>query len=347
MKQSIIIFMFSVVCTQSCQEQNGLFGEDIPESRQELELKVNVLSHNNIITQYIPTGTPNRYDAKISWPRFNGTIKLRNSDQSLINDDPISTNQYLVRNLEGGQKRIINFETYNTERTAKSQIEIILLPPKDIVFEQSFALTEDKEISAGRIFILDLVKIYTNQFCFKLKFNELIIGYGVEIYNFAPDQKAASETDGKSGGCFELEGNRAVGVMKLKINSEGGGDGKKGFPRCEGTHAAEIFYDCFGTNGASSGLRGNFQIELENSSEFQYDYEFLEVPGGARGAKDVDLTTKQRTEVCSAWLNPRKPAEVMIARHKSCDVASKDGERAIGGKICVKLSKDSNYECSQ
>lgn len=311
----------------------------------EEEVKVSVLSRKMISIEYVPTGLPNRYDVKVTWPSFKGSIKVIDSEQRVLSEYPVTDDRYMIRNLEGGQELTINLETYSSERQTKSLIELVLLPPKDIVFDQSFSLSENQEFTAGRVFILDQVKIYTNEFCLRLKFNELIIGSGVEAYHFPQNQKASAETNGKHGGCLELIGKKASGFMKFKINSEAGGDGIRGFPRCGGTHAAEVFYDCYGTNGGSSGQRGQFFIELESSDEFDYDFDFLEVPGGSQGTKNLELTTQQRGKICLDWVKQNLQGPAWRERYLSCDRVSTAGKSASGGKICSKLNREASYEC--
>lgn len=309
------------------------------------EMKMSILSRKMINIEYIPSGMPNRYDAIVTWPAFKGTVKVLDSDQKNLSEYPVTDNHYTVRNLEGGQDVTINLETYSSDRQTKSVIELSLLPPKDIVFNQSFSLSENQEFTAGRVFILDQVKIYTNEFCLRLNFNELIIGSDVEAYHFLQNQKASAETNGKRGGCLELVGKRASGFIKFKINSEAGGDGIGGLPRCLGTHAAEVFYDCYGTSGGSSGQRGQFLIELENSNEFDYDFDFLEVLGGLQGAKNPEFTPQQRSKICVDWIKRNPQGPFWVERYKSCDRVSAAGKSASGGKICFKLNKEASYEC--
>lgn len=335
---SVLILLLFASCSDDMFKQ-------LPQAPVVEEAKVSILSRKMINIDYIPTGMPNRYDAKVSWPSFKGSIKVLDSEQRTLSEYPVTDNRYTLRNLEGGQELTINFETYSSERQTKSVIKLFLLPPKDIVFDKSFSLSENQEFTAGRVFILDQVKIYTNEFCLRLNFNELIIGTGVEAYHFSQNQKASAEVNGKHGGCLTLIGKKASGFIKFRINSEAGGDGIRGFPRCGGTHAAEVFYDCYGTNGGSSGQRGQFLIELENSDEFEYDFDFLEVLGGSQGTKNLELTPQQRTKICLDWIKQNPQGPYWVERYKSCDRVSVAGKSASGGKICFKLNKEASYEC--
>jgi len=333
-----ILILLITGCSDDLFEQKI---EQVPTQ----EMKMSILSRKMINIEYIPSGMPNRYDAIVTWPAFKGTVKVLDSDQKNLSEYPVTDNHYTIRNLEGGKELTIFIETYSSERQSKSVVELVLLPPKDIVFSQSFSLSENQEFTAGRVFILDQVKIYTNEFCLRLNFNELILGSGVEAYHFLQNQRASAEADGKHGGCLELIGRKASGFIKFRINSEAGGDGIRGFPRCGGTHTAEVFYDCYGTNGGSSGHRGQFLIELENSNEFEYDFDFLEVPGGLQGIKNLELTSQQRSKICLDWTKQNPQGSLWVERYKNCDRVSTAGISASGGKICTKLNKEASYEC--
>lgn len=301
--------------------------------------KVTVLSRNLIQIKYQPTFAPNRYDAQITWPAFDGIVKFYDEKKTSLTEEPIRSNEFTIEDLEGGTERTFILETLSKDKLMRTQIELTLLPPKDVVFSENFSATKNLDVVAGRIFISDNVTILSNEFCLNFEFNELILGNNVKFYNFEPNAKAAPESNGRNGGCVKLKGKSAKGFLKIFSNSEQGGDGVLGFPRCLGTHEAECYYDCWGTNGGHSGRRGTFQIDLETSDNFDFDFKILEIPGGVRGEKNPSLTRKQRSDTCVAFKGNGRE------RYLKCDVEPTAGSDAMGGKICFKIKTGNNYEC--
>ena len=335
---SAILVGAAIIGLSSCSDK--MFTPPQPATEAAVETpKVSVLSRNLIETRYKPTSSPNRYDAQIKWPSYDGSIRLFDEKKVSLSDEAIKSNEFNIEGLEGGVERIFILETQNKDKTMRTQIELLLLPPKDLVLGQSLNADQDLNVTAGRIFISDNVTIFTNDHCLSFEFNELIVGNNVKIYNFEPNTKAVTEKNGRNGGCFKLKGKTAKGFIKFFSNSEQGGDGVPGFPRCLGTHAAEVFYDCFGTNGGNSGKRGSFLLELENSSNFDFDFKILDVAGGARGEKNPSLTPHDRTKICLAFKGDGRQ------RYLTCDIESIKGNDAAAGKMCFKLKTGVDYEC--
>lgn len=104
MKRSIILLK----CLLTVQMCLSLFGcaDDILDRKpvdQAIQVeKVKVLNYSEVKIEYIPTLNPNFYNAKITWPDFDGEIKFKNSDQKYINTENILANNYIIENLEGG-----------------------------------------------------------------------------------------------------------------------------------------------------------------------------------------------------------------------------------------------------
>lgn len=337
----IAALMLLTSCSEKMFDPPPVAAEPVVEAP-----KVSVLSRNLIETKYQPTATPNRYNAKIKWPAYEGTIKFYDEKKVSLTEEPIKSEEYVIQGLEGGTERTFILETLSKDKNSRTQIELLLLPPKDIILGQNISATQDLSILAGRIFIADNVTILTNDRCLSFEFNELIIGNNVSVYNFDPSTKAPQEKNGRDGGCLKLKGKSATGYIKFFSNSEQGGDGFLGFPRCEGTHATEIYWDCYGTNGGNSGKRGSFLLELENATNFDFDFKILDVLGGLRGEKNPNLNAHERTKICSAHIeNYKTNPNYIRERHFKCDVAPTAGLNATGGKMCFKLKLGMDYEC--
>ena len=306
--------------------------------------KVKVLTRNNISLIYLPTQLANIYNVMISWPDYDGDVYIKSPDGAILLNSAQSTEQ-LISNLQGGIEKTYVVVTTNKDRGIKSEIEIKLLPPKDLVIHGIMSLVENTSLTYGRIFLQDDLKIYTNQFCLKLKFNELIVSNRVHISGYPLNQKAQPNTQGQDSGCVEIKGKSATGFLKIYINSESGGDGDIGFPRCLAPSDAEQNTDCYGLSGKNAGRRGDFEIDVENTENFSIDYSFIEVSGGLRGANsNINQDYISRNKICAKFRDRAKPQD-LINRFNSCGTVSVDGENAHGGKICIKLNKDSNYDC--
>lgn len=335
---SAILVGAAMIALSGCSDK--MFTPPQPVTEATIEtLKLSVLSRNLIETRYKPTSSPNRYDAQIKWPSYDGSIKFFDEKKVSLSEEAIKSNEFFIEGLEGGVERTFILETQSKDKTLRTQIELILLPPKDLVLGQSLSADQDLNVTAGRVFISDNVTIFTNDHCLSFEFNELIVGNNVKIYNFDPNAKAVTEKNGRNGGCLKLKGKIAKGFIKLFSNSEQGGDGVPGFPRCLGTHAAEVFHDCFGTNGGHSGMRGSFLLELENSSNFDFDFKILDITGGSRGEKNPSLNPHDRTTICLAFKGDGRQ------RYLTCDIESIKGNAAAGGKMCFKLKTGVDYEC--
>lgn len=345
-------FLKGVLLSILVTAQVGLSGcseslMDKPKNQEQVQIeKIKTLSRGQIKIEYTPTQTPNVYSAVLTWPTFDGAIKIRNSENTYVTNDLIVENQFDINNLTGGNEVKYFFETLSKERAQKSEIELTLLPPKDLVLTGVLSLTKDENYTFGRVFLSDDLRIYTNQFRINIKFNTLFIGKNVALLNFPLDKKAAQNTEGLSGGSATLSGENAFGFLKIYINSEFGADGEKGFPRCISFATEEFWHDCFGTNGRNSGARGSFYIELNGNENFDFSYDFVEVRGGVAGEKTINIDRYQRDKICRDW-QKITPTSSYSERFKTCDIASTSGSSASGGKICLKLNKDSNYECTE
>lgn len=305
--------------------------------------RVKVLSKNLIKVSYTPTSTPNVYNADLTWPNFDGSIKILNSENKYLNYEPITKNNFTITNLQGGDESTYVIETYNQDQNVKRQIEIKLLPPKDLVVTGVLTATKNDSITYGRIFMTDGSKLFSNEFIFQVNFNELVIGNNVEIGNFAVNQRAPLDADGRNGGILQLRGKKITGQVKININGEHGGNGSEGQYRC---YSDWDDVDCNGLNGKNAGARGRIEITLEESSrnDFFPEPTFYDATGGVAGISSAQngKPNKQKRLECMAWINGKnKPIPKPY-----CLITPKNGTGVSnGGSICIKFNKDTDYEC--
>lgn len=313
-----------------------------PPTEPQIE-RVKVLSKNLIKVSYTPTSTPNVYNADLTWPDFDGSIKILNSENKYLNYEPITKNNFTISNLQGGDESTYVIETYNLDQNVKRQIEIKLLPPKDLVVTGVLAARKNDSITYGRIFLTDGSKLFSNEFILQVNFNELVIGNNVEIGNFSVDQRAAIDTDGRNGGILQLRGKKITGQTRININGEHGGNGSEGQFRCYSDWDST---DCNGLSGKNAGARGRIEITLEESNENTFFPEplFLDGTGGSAGRSSAQngKTPSQKHFECADWLSKKnKPIPKPY-----CNVLPKNGAGVSnGGSICIKFNKDTDYEC--
>jgi len=342
LKLILLILMSFILC--GCEDVEF----DKPKTDSPTPLtneRVQILSRSQIAVKYIPTSEANIYDAQITWPSFDGFINFKNAERKYINERSFDQNQYLLKSLQGGIETTYFLEFSNSYRNQKSEIELKLLPPKDLVIQENMNLNQDLQLSSNRIFIKDSVRIYTNQFCLKMNFNKLLIGNDVQFANYPLNQKALANTKGRDGGCIQLSGQSAIGNLKIFLNSEAGGDGDSGFPRCLSMSYEDQNTDCYGEPGQDSGIRGSAIIQIENTQNLNLDYSFIEVSGGIRGLYSNYIQDPQaRYLKCRNFLE-NSSSEAQRARYKTCSIETSNGKNASGGQICLKLSKDAQYEC--
>ena len=232
----------------------------------------------------------------------------------------------------------------NNKRNQNMEIELKLLPPKDLILSGDFEINKDRVFTANRIFIKAGSRIKSNQYNLTLNFSELIIEPNVIFSHFNLNQKVNFEAIAKSGGLITLNGGRVIGHLEIKINSEAGGDAPKAYPLCV-SYSSYWNQECFGKNGGDAGVRGNILINLtQDKRTLDLDSEFVEVLGGKLGPHSSTRSPKEKGEYCQI-LSKSKRGDDPIFSLKNCAISSIDGKAASGGSICLKLDKDSNYEC--
>ena len=208
---------------------------DAENKKNEIEVqieKVKTLNHSEITIEYIPTLNPNFYNAKVKWPDFDGEIKFKNSEQKYINDEVILTNNYIIENLEGGIEKSFFLEMQNIKRNQNTEIELKLLPPKDLVISGEFEINKDRVFSSNRIIIKSGSRIKSNEYNLTLNFSMLVIEPNVIFSNFTLNQKVVFEKSAKSGGTIIFNGGRIIGHLELKLNSQAGGDAPMAYALC-------------------------------------------------------------------------------------------------------------------
>lgn len=331
------------LCLSTFGCSDDVFDHKQPDQAIQVE-KAKALNHSEITIEYISTLNPNFYNAKIFWPEFDGEIKFKNSDQKYINDEVILTNNYTIENLEGGVEKSFFLEMQNNNRNQNMEIELKLLPPKDLILSGDFEINKDRVFTSNRIFIKAGSRIKSNQYNLTLNFSELIIEPNVIFSHFNLNQKVSFEAIAKSGGLITLNGGRVVGHLEIKINSEAGGDAPKAYPLC--VSSTDYWNrECFGKNGKDAGVRGNILLSLnQEKNTLDMDYEFIEILGGQQGPHSSIRSPKEKGDYCrnlKASVSPSDPIYFL----NQCNSSSIDGKAASGGSICLKLDKDSNYEC--
>ena len=333
------------LCLSTFGCSDDVFDHKQPDQAIQVE-KAKALNHSEIKIEYISTLNPNFYNAKIFWPEFDGEIKFKNSDQKYINDEVILTNNYTIENLEGGVEKSFFLEMQNNKRNQNMEIELKLLPPKDLILSGDFEINKNQVFTSNRIFIKAGSRIKSNQFSLTLNFSELIIEPNVIFSNFTLNQKEDFENIAKTGGMIIFNGGRIIGHLEIKLNSQAGGDAPAAYPLC--VSSTDYWNrECFGKNGGDAGGRGHFLIDLNQEKRtLALDYEFVEVLGGKQGPHSSIRSDREKGDYCQNLKRSKRGDDPVYAL-KNCPSSSFDGKPATGGSICLKLNKDSDYECTE
>lgn len=293
--------------------------------------KVRSISENEFTIKYIPEEAANKYSVLVSWPPFEGHVRLM-KEKAILNEETTQESSFLIKDAEGGLEASFTVETYNPERGITKKFELTVKPPKDLVFSGTTILNSDLSNIAERIFLTDNSTIYLMNFNLDLKFSNLYLGSNSKIQSFPDGAKASMSQSGRSSGNLKLEGKSIVGNLTLKMNSEAGGDGYVGEVMCRG---GWMIRKCNGGPGGNSGALAVFQIQIEDWSSFTLNPFFERSPGGQLGNQySGDLNG-----ICS-----REPTN-SDRLFKICDIVPTNGTPATGGAICTKLGTGGNYEC--
>lgn len=316
-----------------------------PINNQDVTLKI--LSRENIKITYLATNKSNTYNVELAWPGFDGLVNIREENsEKYINDEPIRSNKFLIKDMLGGAEVTYILETYNSERNLRKQIGLKLLPPKDLVLSGVVSINQDTKYIYDKVIISDNTEIYSNHFNLDIEFNELVIGNNVIVTHFPLNKIAMANTPGRDGGSITINGRKAYGYLKIILNSEKGGNGQLGFPQCLDPIGTGMMKDCYGNSGGNTGKRGNLYINLEDSTHFDYIFEFQNIEGGLRGEKQTNLDPRQRFKICEDW-KKNITTELIKERYNKCEIESVNGLPASGGRLCTKLNKGSDYDCKE
>ena len=321
----------------SCSEK--LFEEKPVQATDKVvveEVRLKSLSRDNVKIEYTPTNRPNIYNVGLSWPKFEGEIRIKDSEKKYIPTENEDMNTFVLPGLEGGVERLYYLETFKPESNLYSEIELKIMPPKDLVLSGEIILKENTTFIAETIFIADDTKIHNNVYNLEIIFSKLILGKNVVISPYPINQKAALDTIGRDGGNIKIQGEQAFGNLYVYMNSEAGGDGSTGGISCRSGWVVSM---CEGYLGKNSGKIGTAVIEIDNSNDLILTSQILKMAGGSAGAKFPGVG-KDAARFCGD--NPHH-----VIDPKICNVAPISGFAATGGKICFKSSSESQYECKQ
>lgn len=336
--KNLFSYLLSAIALSGClkisKKSDSAKAQEFREPQQ-LEL-VDVLSRHQVKMTYIPTTKPNIYDVELNWPRFNGVITILNDKKELLSRELTSQDEFLIQDLEGGLEKTIYLQTYKPATNLFTEIELKIMPPKDLVLSGTLVLRENTTLVANRIFITNDTKIHNTSHNLEITFSQLILGKNVLISPYPIDQRALPDTIGSDSGNIKIQGDQAYGNLTVYMNSEGGGNGSQGGVSCRSGWVEAM---CQGYVGKNSGKVGSAIIELVDSTNLVLTNQVLRMPGGVGGAK-YPGQGKDAAKICGN--TPHSVIEANI-----CNTPPVAGASATGGKICFKSSRESSYECKE
>ncbi|MFZ3231727.1 MAG: hypothetical protein WA160_16080 [Pseudobdellovibrio sp.] len=331
--KGILLSFLSLGALSSCADK--LYDDkkqSDPVSTATIE-KVNSLTEDQIKIDYVPLDSPNKYNVTVTWPSFDGYVRIIDNEKQILNEDTSNEDSFTFENFEGGTQKDYSIETYSKERGLKKDWQLSIKPPRDLVFSGEVYLQENFISAADRVFILDNTTIYSMNFDMTLNFSKLYLGNNSKIAAFPTGLKAAEQTSGRSSGHIKFSGKVAKGKLKVTLNSEEGGNGATGGISCFGGWIRDV---CEGGSGGDSGKLGALVIELEDASVFYLESEILRPKGGIVGQKySGDLNG-----VCI-----QHPSN--IDSLPNCKVVPRVGTDANGGSICTKFGIGASYACKE
>lgn len=336
-----IILIVSAGLITSCND--NLIRDTAQEKSEITEVKelTNLISINQIKISYQGQTRPNTYTAQIEWPAFDGTIYFLDHSKVKLSYDPITTNQFKISDLQGGVEKIIFLKAINEKRNQNLEIELKLLPPKDLVIDGQYNFNKSQNLPFERIFINDNSHLITEEHTIRLQFNELHIGNNVSVSHFLPTQNSTFQINGRNGGSLELIGYKAIGFIKFNINAEGGSNGRDGFLNCNSVNLTNPY--CLPESGTSPGSRGNYLLDIQNVDYFGFSYQFLDPKVGQPGINNT-TPLRDHANLCN-WYKNHPNENPGLNFNCNLTIQPKSGIPSSGGSICIKNNKGNNYEC--
>jgi hypothetical protein len=287
-------------------------------------VSTSALSTEQITYDLFPSSDVNKYRLNIKWPNSSGKIQLRQgNDIIFVSSKIFSYDVY----LDGGQSYDFAIEQLASENSSDNKFNFKVNVPKDLMITGNTELLENTKIKVGRLFLIGRPTIQTNQFNLEISAEE-IISEDAKIITFRDGAVAPQSQPGMSAGNISIISKRASGKLEAIISGQQAGPGRHSFCHPGGYCNAEA--------GKQGGNIGNFYLQLDQSSNFQFVHQIKQGAGGVGG---------------TACFNQQVPGIIMPDNNNCGGFGTganggAAGTVALGGTLCWKLSKEALSECA-
>lgn len=313
-KTSFTLLVLTIVMT-GCLKVQKKDEKKAIQARQAQQLKVTTsreLLVDDISMEYLGQPRPNVYDVKFSWPKTRDRLRISVGDQVLFSENTSEVFEHIVKDFQGGDKLTLLIEILNENEYIKKSTPKDIEIPKDHIYQGPFVLEYDTKIVDYERVFMDHAVFTTQNFKLEIKTKELIVLNESIIQGFTQGSKASAGIEGRSGGLVNIEANSAEGKLTFILNSEGGGDGLRGYyeiktvgkdrtdiqvPKCVG-----------GGNGFRAGRNADLRLKINNIEKFDYAVPEVFSEGGNPGPRlsPASISHPAMTDESNCPQNPIK-----------------------------------------
>lgn len=290
-KTYFVIFLMAAAMT-GCLKVQKKDEKRALEARKAQQVKVMFnrdLVFEDIAISFLGQPRPNVYDVNFEWPNTRDRLRIRVGDQVLFQANTSEVTEYTVKNFQGGDRITLLVEILDEREHIISATPKDIEIPKDHIYQGPIVLEYDTKIVEFERVFMDQAVFTTQNFLLEIKTKELIVLKESIIQGFAQGSKAPAGFEGRSGGLVNIEANSAEGKLTFILNSEGGGDGLRGYyvietigkdrtdvkrPKCPG-----------GGSGFRAGRNADLRLKINNIEKFSYSRPEVFSEGGNPGPK--------------------------------------------------------------
>ncbi|QDK37924.1 hypothetical protein [Bdellovibrio sp. NC01] len=313
MLDKITFLIISTLLLSSC-------ANELDHKQEEPPSGVRILSESQVHISFTPNDSANSYQAIITWPEAQGTIRILENSKVLATLSGQFTS-YSVP-VQGGTEVSYLVEHLSTDNKIISSVQILGTVPKDLFWDKETTLEQDTIINAGRIYISKDAKILTKQFNLTI-IADTIKAEGGLITNFADgESQKAIATNGLKGGNISISAQKASGNLAIEMRGQNGGEGKSAVMGAFGSTQ-----QCFSGPGGNGGNSGELKIDIADGTTLALlvnRYVGMKGPnGGAPWSHGKDTIT---TGTCQT-------------------VKPQPGTDGTFGRVCIKLRSTDTFEC--
>ena len=250
--QILICSILSMLVLSACSVQ-------VRNNDEKPEAKALHLATTEQLQQSVKaTERANEYNLTLAWPaNADNSVRIcRDSEVIAI----LSGSQNTVTlPVAGGAKLTYVVDHINADGSLGPSTQMNIQVPHDLVWNDTFMLTDSLNIEGGRLFLTDKARIIVLNKNLTINVDEIHSDRGL-IETFPADSIAARDTKGLDGGTIKINAKKADGNLQVILRGQQGGAGLQR-PLVFSVDKAPQ-QPCYGTSGGAGGASGNIYIKV-------------------------------------------------------------------------------------